>query len=90
LIIEQEKGRAASTPNRNNPPTAKEVLATMLPEAGPEHTVMVLYDLRDPVAQEEAHADRDRWGREYVDVHAVGLDHVVLVFRPGGAAEAAA
>jgi hypothetical protein len=61
----------------------------MLPEALPEHTIVVLYDLRE--SWEEAAADRERWGREHTDIYPMGLDHVLLVFRPGGdTAEAAA
>jgi hypothetical protein len=60
----------------------------MLPEVRPEHTVVVLYDLRE--GWDEALADRERWGREHTDVYPMGLDHVLLVFRPGGAMEAAA
>lgn len=62
----------------------------MLPEALPEHTVVMLYDLRE--SWEEAAADRERWGREHTGVYPMDLDHVVLVYRLEGdtAAEAAA
>ena len=60
----------------------------MVPEALPEHTIVVLYDLRE--SWEEAAADRERWGREHTDIYPMGLDHVALVFHAGGAAEAAA
>jgi hypothetical protein len=60
----------------------------MLPEAPSEHTIVVLYDLRE--AWEEARTDRERWGRGRTDVYRLGLDHVILVFHPGGAAEVAA
>jgi hypothetical protein len=44
--------------------------------------LLVVYDLRDPLAWQAAHRHRALWGRRYTDIHAVGYDHVALVFRP--------
>ena len=41
-----------------------------------------IYDLRDPDAWRQAHRHRGYWGKLYTDIHTLGLDHVVLVFRP--------
>jgi hypothetical protein len=60
----------------------------MLPEARLEHSIVVLVDLRE--GWSEARADRERWGREHTDIYPMGLDHVLLVFRPGGDSEEAA
>ncbi len=58
----------------------------MLPEPTPERTgILVLCDLRDPDAWARAGADREAWGRGLADVHPMGLNHVLIVFRPGGA-----
>lgn len=50
-----------------------------------EHSTLVLYDLRIPGALKQARDDREAWGKQYTDVYRMGLDHVLLVFRPGGA-----
>jgi len=44
--------------------------------------LLVVYDLRDPGAWQAAHRHRAAWGRLYTDIHALGYDHVALVFRP--------
>jgi hypothetical protein len=44
--------------------------------------VIVVYDLRDPDQWQAAHRHRAFWGRLYTDIHALGYDHVALVFRP--------
>ena len=43
---------------------------------------LIVYDLRDPVAWRTARRHRATWGRLYTDIHALGYDHVALVFRP--------
>jgi len=45
----------------------------------------VLYDLRSLEGCQRARQDWEAWGKDYADVYQVGLDHVLLVFRPGGA-----
>jgi hypothetical protein len=44
--------------------------------------LLVVYDLRDPLAWRAAHNHRATWGRLYTDVVALDYDHVLLVFRP--------
>jgi hypothetical protein len=44
--------------------------------------MIVVYDLRNPDAWQAAHRHRAIWGRLYTDIHALGYDHVALVFRP--------
>jgi hypothetical protein len=44
--------------------------------------VIVVYDLRDEGAWQAAHRHRTLWGKLYTDIHAVGYDHVAVVFRP--------
>jgi hypothetical protein len=46
--------------------------------------IAIVYDLRDPGAWHQAHAHRGMWGKLYTDVHTLDLDHIALVFRPGG------
>jgi hypothetical protein len=46
--------------------------------------LVVVYDLRDPIAWQAAHRHRALWGKLYTDIHALGYDHVALVFRSGG------
>jgi hypothetical protein len=45
-----------------------------------------LYDLRDASQWEAAGEARRAWGREKAVVHALDNDHVILEFKPGGAA----
>jgi hypothetical protein len=42
-----------------------------------------IYDLRNPDAWRAAHRHRGFWGKLYTDVHALGADHVALVFGSG-------
>ena len=49
------------------------------------HTIWVLYDLRDLEGWQRAHEDLEAWGREYAVVFVMGLHHILMVFRPGGA-----
>jgi hypothetical protein len=44
----------------------------------------IVYDLRDPDVWDRARYHRDCWGRIWTDVHTLGTDHVVLVFRSAG------
>jgi hypothetical protein len=44
--------------------------------------LLVVYDLRDPLAWRAAHHHRATWGRLYTDIVALDYDHVLLVFRP--------
>jgi hypothetical protein len=53
--------------------------------SGPAVGVFVLYDLRDPSAWLSAHRHRLLWGKRFCDFHFIGPDHVVLIFKPGGA-----
>ena len=64
----------------------------MLPEARPEHigAVVKMYDLRDPEAWERAERERAAWGRLWTEIHTLDNDHVIIVFKPGGALEASA
>jgi hypothetical protein len=48
-------------------------------------SLWVLYDLRNPEGRQRARKDWEAWGKDYADVYPMGLDHVLLVFRPGGA-----
>jgi hypothetical protein len=41
-----------------------------------------VYDLRDPDAWRAAHRHRGYWGKLYTDIHTLGSDRVILVFRP--------
>ena len=50
-----------------------------------DQATWVLYDLRIPGAFGQARDDREAWGKRYADIYPMGLDHVLLVFRPGGA-----
>lgn len=50
-----------------------------------DQATWVLYDLRIPGAFKQARDDRAAWGKQCADVYPVGLDHVLLIFRPGGA-----
>jgi hypothetical protein len=49
----------------------------------PEPFAMI-YDLRAPDVWEQAHYHRACWGKLYTDIHALGTDHVALVFRSAG------
>lgn len=64
----------------------------MLPEARPGRigAVVKAYDLRDPEAWERAGRERAAWGREMSEIHRLDNDHVIIVFKPGGALEASA
>lgn len=46
------------------------------------HTLLVVYDLRDPDAWRAAHHHRGLWGKLYCDIVALDYDHVLLAFRP--------
>jgi hypothetical protein len=48
---------------------------------------LVLYDLRDPEVWERAGRERRAWGRERTEIHGLDNDHVIIVFRAGGALE---
>ena len=50
---------------------------------------LVLYDLGYPEGWARAHEDLEAWGKHRTDIYRVGLDHVVLRFRPCGAREVA-
>lgn len=63
----------------------------MIPHNHREHTtVLVVYDLRDPDAWQRAHDELEVWGREMAKIHALGLNHIVIEFLPGGALGASA
>ena len=63
----------------------------ILPEAADDRgEVLMLYDLRDPDAWQQAHDDRRAWGKPWCDIFDLDQDHVVLRFRPGGALEGSA
>ena len=48
---------------------------------------LVIYDLRDDEAWRCAHQDRRVWGKALCDFYVLDSDHVILLFRPGGAME---
>lgn len=50
----------------------------------PPEPFAVIYDLRDPDGLERARYHRNCWGKLYTDIHALGTDHVALVFRSAG------
>jgi hypothetical protein len=62
----------------------------MIPESCPEHTVLVVYDLRDPDQFKSARADIEAWGGKLTTTYALDCDHIVVAFDPGGGARAAA
>jgi hypothetical protein len=62
----------------------------MIPKPQPEHSVLIVYDLRDPAQWEQARADRAAWGRAFSVVHTLDPDHVLIDFRPGGGQSQAA
>jgi hypothetical protein len=45
-------------------------------------TLVVLYDLRDPLAWRAAHRHRASWGKLYTDVFWLDGEHMALCFRP--------
>jgi hypothetical protein len=49
-----------------------------------ENVAIVVYDLRDPDQWQAAHRHRAFWGKLYTDIHALGYDHIALVFRSAG------
>lgn len=60
-----------------------------IPEA-PDEAIWTIYDLRDPETWNRAGREHCAWGVEYADVHRLDGDHVVIVYRPGGARRLAA
>jgi hypothetical protein len=57
----------------------------MVHDGCPPRTVWVVYDLRDPGQWEQARQDREAWGRGFSEVYSLDCDHVLIIFRPGGA-----
>lgn len=51
---------------------------------------LVVYDLRDPAQWTGARRDREAWGRERAEIHALDNDHIIIEYKPGGALEASA
>jgi hypothetical protein len=47
--------------------------------------LLLLFDLRDPVACEQVHRLRTIW-QENSDLEALGPDHMIVFLYPGGAA----
>jgi hypothetical protein len=43
--------------------------------------LLVVYDLRDPVAWQAARCHRGVWGKAYTDILSLDYDHIALVFR---------
>jgi hypothetical protein len=68
-----ERGRLIRPPARNNPEPSGE-------------GILVLYDLRDADQWTAAGQARRAWGAEHTVVHDLTNDHVIIEFRPGGAA----
>jgi hypothetical protein len=63
----------------------------ILPERGSERTEdVIIYDLRDPDAGEQARKDRGQWGQARSEVHALDNDRIIIEFLPGPALEASA
>jgi hypothetical protein len=48
----------------------------------PASLLIVLYDVSDDATWEAAKRHVRWWGRLYVDAHDVGIERVVVVFRP--------
>lgn len=71
---------------RNPQLPSKGVLVPFYPKDVPE-AMIVVYDLRDPAQWTGARRDREAWGRERSEIHALDNDHVLIEFRPGGALE---
>jgi hypothetical protein len=46
--------------------------------------LLVVYDLRDPIAWQPARRHRAFWGKLYTDIYPLDYDHVALVFRSAG------
>jgi hypothetical protein len=57
----------------------------MVHDECPSRTLWVAYDLRDPDQWEQARQDREAWGKALATVHTLDLDHVLIMFHPGGA-----
>ncbi len=57
----------------------------ILPEKRPEHTGLVIYDLRDPAQWEQARRDRKAWGRARSAIHPLSNDVIAIEFRSTGA-----
>ena len=60
------------------------------PKSGLGHALWVCYDLRDPEQWEQARKDIEAWGRALTATHRLDNDHVLIVFKPGGAGSQAA
>lgn len=50
-------------------------------------STLVLYDLRDAEAWQRAGEELQAWGKVRTSVHSLSPDHVIIEYRPGGAAD---
>lgn len=57
---------------------------------GHQESILILYDLRDAAAWQQAGRDREAWGREYSAIYSLDNNHVIIEFRPGGAQKVSA
>jgi len=48
---------------------------------------LIIYDLSDVDAWEQAAEDREEWGRSRSEVHALDSDRIAIEFFPGAALE---
>jgi len=48
---------------------------------------LIIYDLSDVDAWQQAAEDREEWGRSRSNVYALDLDHIIIVFSPAGLEE---
>lgn len=53
-------------------------------------SIIVIHDVRDPVAREALRRARAAWPRSDVEVEALDRHHVILLIGPGGASRLAA
>lgn len=53
-------------------------------------STLVIFDLRDPEAWEQAGRARRAWGRGMTEIYEIGPDHIIIEFRAGGALEESA
>lgn len=52
-----------------------------------EPSVLVVYDLSDPLQWTAAGEERRAWGRERTIIHTLDNDHILIEYMAGGALE---
>ena len=50
-------------------------------------SLLVVYDLSDPLQWTAAGEERRAWGRERTEIHVLTNDVIAIEYKPGGAAE---